>query len=184
MGDNPADLVTRGTTNAVLSTSLWTNGPSWLTDESKRPYWNPSALALHLQTDSMETDQLIQTDPLTSIDKIIVLFKYNTLSKLLHVTTGYVLRFVTNIIHPTAKQTGPLTVKKLSTVKIKWIFNCQLAVVKEYSHNTPVSNTTKSPYLLLSQRTLTTLAAHATHGGVNCTVTEADILDYISTEMY
>ena len=77
--------------------------------------------------------------------------------------------------------------KKLSTVKIKWIFNCQLAVVKEYSHNTPVSNTTKSPYLLPSQRTLTTLiilAAHATHGGVNCTVTEADILDYISTEMY
>ena len=89
MGDNPADLVTRGTTNAALSTSLWTNGPSWLTDESKRPYWNPSALALHLQTDSMETDQLIQTDPtepFTSIDKIIDLFKYNTLSKLLHVT--------------------------------------------------------------------------------------------------
>ena len=75
----------------------------------------------------METDQFIPkdpTEPLTGINKIIDLSKYSTLSKLLNVI-GYVLRFVINLKHPTAKQIGPLTVKELSTAKFKWIFNCQ-----------------------------------------------------------
>ena len=62
-GDNPADLLTRGTNSAVLSTSLWTNCPTWLTDESKWPQWNPSSLALHLQTDSMELDEPVLVNP-------------------------------------------------------------------------------------------------------------------------
>ena len=151
MGDNPADLVTRGTTSTVLSTSLWTNGPSWLTDESKWPQWNPSALALHLQTDSVETDQHITTDPtepLTGINQIIDLSRYSTLSKLLHVT-GYVLRFVANIRHPTAKQTGPLTVKELRTAEFKWIFDCQQQQFsREIQHSRSDSRNKKHPPLV------------------------------------
>ena len=94
-GDNPADLLTRGTTSAALSTSLWTNGPSWLSHESKWPQWN-SALTLHLQTDNTEAEQVDPTEPSTGIHKIIDLSKYSTLTKLLRVT-GYVLRFITNL---------------------------------------------------------------------------------------
>ena len=101
-GDNPADLLTRGTTSAALSTSLWTNGPSWLSDESK---WPNSAVTLHLQTDNMEAEQPVPVDPTeppTGIHKIIDLSKYSTLTKLLRVT-GYVLRFITNLRDSTAK---------------------------------------------------------------------------------
>ena len=106
-GDNPADLLTGGTITATLSTPLWTNGPSWLSDQSGWPQWN-SALTLHLQTDNMETDQPVPIDPAgpaTGIHKIVDLSKYSTLTKLLHVTC-YVLRFITNLRNSTAKQTG------------------------------------------------------------------------------
>ena len=91
--DNPADLLMRGTSSAALSTSLWTNGPSWLSDESKWPQWN-SALALHSQTDNIEVERPVPMDsiePHTGIHKVIDLSRYSTLTKLLRVT-GYVLR--------------------------------------------------------------------------------------------
>ena len=106
-GENPADLLTRGMSSAALSTSLWTNGPSWLSDKSKWPQWS-SALTLHLQTDNIESEQPVPMDPTrphTGIHKIIDLSKYSTLTKLLCVTS-YVLRFITNLRDPTAKQTA------------------------------------------------------------------------------
>ena len=109
-----------------MSTSLWTNGPSWLSDESKWPQWN-SALTLHLQTDNMEAEQPVPMDPTeppTGIHKIVELYKYSTLTKLLCVT-GYVLRFITNLRASTAKQTGPLSVEELNTAQFRWILNCQ-----------------------------------------------------------
>ena len=124
--DNPADLLTRGTSSAALSTSLWTNGPSWLSDKSRWPQWN-STLTLHLQTDDMNSDQpgpMDPTEPLTGIHKIIDLSKYSTLTKLLRVTS-YVLRFINNLRDSTTKQTGPLSVKELNTAQFRWVLNCQ-----------------------------------------------------------
>lgn len=169
-----------------MSTSLWTNGPSWLSDESRWPQWN-SALTLHVQTDNMEADQYVpmdSTEPSTGIHKIIDLSRYSTFTKLLRVT-GYVLRFTTNLRDTTAKQTGSLSVKELNTGQFKWILNCQQQQFpREIQHlksdlcnkkcpplvcqlqlflddmgylrcgrrinNTPVSNTTKFPYLFPS----------------------------------
>ena len=211
-GDNPADLLTRGTSSTSLSTPLWTNGPSWLSDESKWPQWN-STLSLHLQTDDTEVEQPVPMDPTephTGIHKIINLSRYSTLTKLLRVT-GYVLRFINNLRDSTAKQTGTLSVTELNTAQFRWIFDCQQQQFpteiqhlklnlcnKKYPplvrqlqlflddkgylrcggriHNASVHNTTKLPYLLPSQHTLTTLiilVAHITqlHGGVIRTVT-------------
>ena len=109
-----------------MSTSLWTNGPSWLSDESKWPQWN-SVSTLHLQINNTEAEQPVPMDPTeppTGIHKIIDLSKYSTLTKLLRVT-GYVLRFITNLRDYTAKQTGPLSVKELNTAQFRWILNCQ-----------------------------------------------------------
>ena len=125
-GDNPADLLTRGTTSTTLSNSLWINGPAWLTDDSKWPQWNPSATVLHLQADTMGDDILTPispTEPIPGIHQIIDISRYNSLSKLLHVT-GYVLRFITNLRDSTSKQTGPLSVQELSTAEFKWMFSC------------------------------------------------------------
>ena len=111
--------------------SLWTNGPSWLSDQSGWPQWN-SALTLHLQTDNMETDQPVPIDPAgpaTGIHKIIDLSKYSMLTKLLRVTC-YVLRFITNL----RNSTGPLSVKELNTAQFKWIFNCQQQFPREIQH--------------------------------------------------
>ena len=152
-GDNPADLVTRGTTSAALSSSLWTNGPSWLTDESKWPQWNPSALTLHLQTDiEEETDHLVPTEPpelTTGIHKIIEISRYSSLTKLLRITS-YVLRFITNLRNPTDKQAGTLSVSELSTAEFKWILNCQqLQFPSEIQYlKSGVHNNKKRPVLV------------------------------------
>ena len=152
-GDNPADLVTRGTTSAALSSSLWTNGPSWLTDESKWPQWNPSALTLHLQTDiEEETDHLVPTEPpelTTEIHKIIEISRYSSLTKLLRITS-YVLRFITNLRNPTDKQAGTLSVSELSTAEFKWILNCQqLQFPSEIQYlKSGVHNNKKCPVLV------------------------------------
>ena len=125
-GDNPADFLTRGMSSTALSTPLWTNGPSWLSDESKWPQWN-STLSLHLQTDDTEVEQPVPMDPTephTGIHKIIDLSRYSTLTKLLHVT-GYVLRFINNLRDSTARQTGTLSVTELNTAQFRWIFDCQ-----------------------------------------------------------
>ena len=48
--DNPADLLTRGvSTQQLLSSELWLNGPHWLSNESNWPTWVPTNI-LHLQT--------------------------------------------------------------------------------------------------------------------------------------
>jgi len=62
-GDNPADILTRGTSSTALSASFWTYGPAWLTDDSKWPQWTPSATVLHLQADLMENETFTTTDP-------------------------------------------------------------------------------------------------------------------------
>ena len=126
-GDNPADLLTRGTNCEVFTNPLWIQGPSWLTEESKWPKWSRTEI-LHLQieatTDSGESDLTEETTQSTGILNVIEVSKYSTLTKLLHVT-GYVLRFTTNIQNPASKQTGPLSIKELNRAQFTWIFSCQ-----------------------------------------------------------
>ena len=62
-----------------------------------------------LNIESEQPAPMDPTRPHTGIHKIIDLSKYSTLTKLLRVTS-YVLRFITTLRDPTAKQTGPLNV--------------------------------------------------------------------------
>ena len=126
-GDNPADLLTRGTNCKVFTNSLWIQGPSWLTEESKWPKWSRTKI-LHLQieatADSGESDLTEETTQSTGIHNVIEVSKYSTLTKLLHVT-GYILRFIMNIQNPASKQTGPLSIKELNRAQFTWIFSYQ-----------------------------------------------------------
>ena len=93
---NPADLQTRGISETQFSSStLWTNGPSWITDETKWPIWNENPLnktvlaSLSDQQDETMTQSMNQQ----RLAQIMDLSKYSSLKKLLAVTC-YMMRFV------------------------------------------------------------------------------------------
>ena len=87
-GDNPADLLTRGTDSEVLENALWMQGPHWLTDKSKWPQWKQTEV-LHLQTETTtNTDepmsaegapQTVSTEkvPQTGIHNILQISNYS-----------------------------------------------------------------------------------------------------------
>ena len=93
--ENPADLLTRGVTaETLISSSLWQNGPSWLTTPDRWPLFDQPPLPPLLVAAEVTT-KFVPGDPATptlSLHCVILLNRYGTLHKLLHVTT-YVFRF-------------------------------------------------------------------------------------------
>ena len=101
---NPADLLTRGITSSQLqSSSLWTNGPTWLLHESEWPLWNPKrtinlSLLEENDTEPFTTipSETTPNDANSGIRLIIDTSRYSSLTKLLSVI-AYVYRFVQNM---------------------------------------------------------------------------------------
>ncbi|VDH93828.1 Hypothetical predicted protein [Mytilus galloprovincialis] len=97
---NPADLQTRGLTASQFEDStLWMNGPQWLTDECKWPTWTghveiSTQLSNITGPKTHRSDDKIPSDP-QRISQIIDMNRYSDLNRLLTVT-GYVLKFVKN----------------------------------------------------------------------------------------
>ena len=127
-GDNPADLLTRGTNSEVLHDSLWMHGPSWLSEKSRWPQWKQNeAEILHLQTegDIKEANNSeptsVEATSLTGLHKILLISSYSSLARLLRITS-YVLRFVHNIRNPNVQLKGVLSNEESLA---KWIYNCQ-----------------------------------------------------------
>ena len=127
--ENPADLLTRGiTTQQLLSSQLWSQGPHWLTSKSEWPKWSPTSV-LHLQlvdcedTDTTQ-DDLCATDNITGIHNVVDISHYSRISKLLAVTS-YVLRFIHNVCRQQSKLTGPLTVSEVNRARTLWISSSQ-----------------------------------------------------------
>ncbi|XP_076230178.1 uncharacterized protein LOC143175315 [Nomia melanderi] len=90
--ENPADLITRGTTPKLLSTSeLWWSGPLWLKNES------------NLWTQSIEetVDIPEQKKPIISVATVTlannkIIDRYSDFEQLLRITS-YCLRFINNV---------------------------------------------------------------------------------------
>ncbi|XP_071137411.1 uncharacterized protein [Mytilus edulis] len=97
---NPADLQTRGLTASQFEDStLWMNGPQWLTDECKWPTWTghveiSTQLSNITGPKTHRSDDKVPSDP-QQISQIIDMNRYSDLNRLLTVT-GYVLKFVKN----------------------------------------------------------------------------------------
>ncbi|CAG2247533.1 unnamed protein product [Mytilus edulis] len=95
---NPADLQTRGLTASQFEDStLWMNGPQWLTDECKWPTWTghveiSTQLSNITGPKTHRSDDKVPSDP-QRISQIIDMNRYSDLNRLLTVT-GYVLKFV------------------------------------------------------------------------------------------
>ena len=120
--DNPADLLTRGvSTQQLLTSQLWSQGPSWLLSESKWPKWLPTGI-LHINIAEAEEgiEQTItpkeDTSHITGISNIVTITHYSSINKLLAVT-AYVLRFIHNLSKQHTRLTGPLSVSELQLAR-------------------------------------------------------------------
>ena len=125
--ENPADLLSRGTTTAALmSSSLWKQRPKWLTTphqwpSPQLPHLRPLVLAAAVATEFV----LIEQAP---PDCIICISRYATLNKLLSVTV-YILYFVDNLrVPPQQRQSGPINAEKFHRANLHWIKDTQQAV--------------------------------------------------------
>ena len=74
LGDNPANLFTRGiSTNQIRMSHLWTQGPHWLLTNSDWTTWTPTSV-LYLQTEEDVELEAIHTTELTTTDSHTCIF--------------------------------------------------------------------------------------------------------------
>ena len=150
-----ADLLTKGISYKAFECSFWMEGPTWLKEKSKWPKWSRSEV-LHLNVEptkdenKTEPTEVIPLIPSTGIHKIINISNYSSLTKLLNIT-GYVLRFISSMKNLTSRQTGPLSVKKLSTAQFTWILSCQRECFDKEIQNLKLSRNTKVRLPLVRQ---------------------------------
>ncbi|KAK9701398.1 Transposase IS4 [Popillia japonica] len=109
--DNPADLLSRGTTlSTLLNSTLWWHGPSWLAqNSSERPinYNNSEPVA--------EIPEQRKTVALTTkLTEYSIFEKFSSFSKLQRIT-AWILRFAANCRKGAGdRRSGPLSVTELN----------------------------------------------------------------------
>ena len=126
--DNPADMITRGTSvQQLASSSLWNKGPPWLTNEKNWPQWNPST-TLHLHVAAITSEEFVpptpRFSPTLTLHNIIDPSNYSRLGKLLRVT-AYVYRFTSNLKKRNSQQRDLLTAAEVDFTRKQWIKNSQ-----------------------------------------------------------
>ena len=133
--DNPADLLTRGISFELLSTTntLWWNGPSWLTTPTAWPQWQPEA-AIDLHAAAAIAEEFVpqrSSKPANGLPTVINISNYSTLNRLLAVT-AYTYRYISNLHKSRPKLSGPLTATELNKAQTRWVQACQeLVYAKE-----------------------------------------------------
>ena len=123
--------ITRGTSTCqLISSSLWSKGPPWLTNDKNWPQWTPST-TFHLHVVAMTSDEFITSaaksfpaSATINLHKIIEPNNYSSLGKLLRVS-AYVYRFITNSMKRNGRQCDQLTAKEIDLARIQWIKNSQ-----------------------------------------------------------
>ena len=126
--DNPADLLTRGTTAQQLASSkLWWKGPEWLslgdwpTCELLDEIPDVTSLEHHATHDSCDVS--VYTASSTTVTHPVNIEKYNSLACLVHIT-AYVLRFITRLKQSQGNQTD-LTVQETHNAKLSLVKSVQ-----------------------------------------------------------
>ena len=152
--ENPADLLTRGTTFQLLkSSSLWQHGPSWLTTPDQWPVFQLPPLSPLYIAAAIATEFIPQepSPPAHGLHCIMFIEKYSTLHKLLAVT-AYVFRFIGNLKMQSAehRQTGPLEAEELDRARQNWVKSTQQVTYrKEIANLQLISTNSKTSRVLL-----------------------------------
>ena len=125
--DNPADIPSRGLTPLELSVNqLWRNGPEWLKtniafQEKQELFVMPEECATELRAKSQTAHNLLIAETLSKLGEIMRCEDYNTLSRLLRVTT-YLLRAVKVFKNAISNPTSDHTVfSRLSRPSCSWL---------------------------------------------------------------
>ena len=132
--ENPADLLTRGiTTEALMSSSLWQNGPAWLTTPNNWPSFDQPNLP-PLLVAAATASEFVPAEPDTpavGIHCVVSLNRYSSLCKLLCVT-AYVFRFIDNVrTEPDHRNHGPVTAAEFTKVRLRWVKDVQHDMYKK-----------------------------------------------------
>ncbi|XP_074651589.1 uncharacterized protein LOC141906245 [Tubulanus polymorphus] len=122
--DNPADLLTRGTTTDKLKTSdIWWRGPSWLVNGD----WPISRL--NAAPDEICAEVLVQPEILRAqkhgVGSVIDIEKHSSLTRLLR-KTALVRRYVNNLrIDKQSRLTEEISASEINTAEILWVKSIQ-----------------------------------------------------------
>ena len=155
--DNPADMITRGSSTSQLSSSLlWNKGPPWLTNDSNWPQWTPSS-TFHLHVAAITCEEFIpaapqplSSSPTISLHNIIDPNNYSSLGKLLRVS-AYVYRFITAIRKHNDCQCEQLTATEIDLARIQWIKNSQYQIYATEISNLNSPNSSNKQSTLVRQ---------------------------------
>ena len=152
--NNPADLLSRGTTAELLmSSQLWQHGPKWHTMPNQWPSLQPlpplSPLVLAAAV-ATEFVPIQQEPPDFGLHQIITIGRHSSLIKLLTVT-AYVCRFIENLRAQLQQRLcGPVTAEELQRMSLKWVKDVQQSVYRKEINNLQlISRQSKTPRLLL-----------------------------------
>ena len=151
--ENPADLLSRGTTTeALMSSSLWNHGPKWLPDPTEWPQSqllpiSPLVLAAAVETEFAPSEPKL---PDTGLHCVISINRYSTLRKLLAVT-AYVVRFLDNLRVPLdQRQIGQICAEEYAKARLRWLKDTQQSVYnKEINNLQQLTKQPKTPRLML-----------------------------------
>ncbi|XP_011858773.1 PREDICTED: uncharacterized protein LOC105556299, partial [Vollenhovia emeryi] len=146
--DNPADIISRGSTpKDLLTSNLWWNGPSWLA-ESTEEYGGESTQVIDQdisQAITLEAKPPVSVLTTTIID-FDLLSRFSSLRTLRRVV-AYCIRFMHNALHPTQRRSGLLSVEELRQANVTILKISQAEFFTPELNNlrkkTPVSSTSK-----------------------------------------
>ena len=156
--DNPADMITRGTTVQQLATSsLWNKGPPWLTSDKNWPQWSPSK-SFHLDVAAVISEEFVPLPPtplpkhqtIINLHKIIDSNNYSNLGRLLRIT-AYVHRFTCNIMKSNSCQYDHLTATEIDFARKQWIRNSQYQVYSAELANLNSKSSSNQRIMLVCQ---------------------------------
>ena len=150
---NPADLLTRGiTTQALMSSTLWQQGPTWLTTPQQWPSSQLPPLPLLVLAAAVASEFVpSERAPLDlGLHCIISIDRYGSLNKLLSVTT-HVFRFVENLrVPPQQRKGGLIMAEEFHRVNLQWVKDTQQAVYwKEINNLQLIVKQPKTPRVTL-----------------------------------
>lgn len=137
--DNPADMASRGKSPEELSSSMWWNGPLWLTKPIKE--WPRSEVIIDDESSKRDSESEVKGNKVFYEAKLVSAegpseehitrpdlsdfdeSRHSSLYKLLR-TTAWVLRFI-NRLRKKEPMTGPLSTYEIERAKLLWELHIQ-----------------------------------------------------------
>lgn len=118
---NPADLISRGSTpNELASSSLWWHGPSWLTESQEA--W-PISTDIEIDPTQTEEKKSYVVNTIT-VSRNDYLKQFSTFRRLIQ-STAWFFRFFQFMRNRKNTPTGPLTVIELQSATNFWVKSIQ-----------------------------------------------------------